>query len=353
MKNSKYGSTLLSSTLNSPLFRGGWWGRTIRALEGQFLLALFLLLVVPVMDATEPVRVGIAWQRSVDNYDRVIHSITAAGGEPVILPQLRPAGWEYEGVNILPTYLGEHGMLLQPWADQVKRDTWHGTNADEALQGVQAVVFLGGGDVCPTLFATPQTWHGIAAEGDHDATRDVSEYLTMAYCLDHDIPVLGLCRGMQLLGVVSGAPLIQDLPTYYSRLGKTDHYVHRSDYDYEGNRHYSPHDVVVTNRRSLLWSIVHTDTIHGAPSWHHQAVGDVTGTPLRVTGVAEHDGVTVIEAIERPDKRWVLGVQFHPETAVRKHLHHEDDEHRFMSLRQGLAYFRALIQAAASSQAKE
>ena len=344
---------MLSSTLNSPLFRGGWWGRTIRALEGQFLLALFLLLVVPVMDATEPVRVGIAWQRSVDNYDRVIHSITAAGGEPVILPQLRPAGWEYEGVNILPTYLGEHGMLLQPWADQVKRDTWHGTNADEALQGVQAVVFLGGGDVCPTLFATPQTWHGIAAEGDHDATRDVSEYLTMAYCLDHDIPVLGLCRGMQLLGVVSGAPLIQDLPTYYSRLGKTDHYVHRSDYDYEGNRHYSPHDVVVTNRRSLLWSIVHTDTIHGAPSWHHQAVGDVTGTPLRVTGVAEHDGVTVIEAIERPDKRWVLGVQFHPETAVRKHLHHEDDEHRFMSLRQGLAYFRALIQAAASSQAKE
>ncbi|MBR1726542.1 MAG: gamma-glutamyl-gamma-aminobutyrate hydrolase family protein [Muribaculaceae bacterium] len=207
------------------------------------------------------------------------------------------------------------------------------------------MVFLGGGDVCPTLFATPQPWHGIEAETNHDATRDVSEFLTMAYCLDHDIPILGLCRGMQLLGVVSGAPLIQDLPTYYTCLGKTDHYVHRSDYDYEGNRHYSPHDVVVTNRRSLLWSIVHTDTIHGAPSWHHQAVGDVTGTPLRVTGVAEHDGITVIEAIERPDKRWVLGVQYHPETAVRKHMHHEDDEARFMSLNEGLAYFRALLQA--------
>ena len=174
--------------------------------------------------------------------------------------------------------------------------------------------------MCPTLFATPQTWHGIETESDHDATRDVSEYLTMAYCLDHDIPVLGLCRGMQLLGVVSGAPLIQDLPTHYNCLGKTDHFVHRSDRDREGNRRYTPHDVVVTNRRSLLWSIVHTDTIHGAPSFHHQAVGDVTGTPLRVTGIAEHDGVTVIEAIERPDKRWVLGVQYHPETAVRKHL---------------------------------
>ena len=309
-------------------------------------LILCLVMVVPAMSGTEPVRVGIAWQRSVDNYDRIIHSIVAAGGEPVILEQLRPAGWDYDGKNISSAYLGEHGILQQPWADQVKRDTWHGSNADKALQGVQAVVFLGGGDVCPTLFATPQTWHGMEAEGDHDATRDVSEYLTMAYCLDHDIPVLGLCRGMQLLGVVSGAPLIQDLPTYYTCLGKTDHYVHRSDYDYEGNRHYSPHDVVVTNRRSLLWSIVHTDTIHGAPSWHHQAVGDVTGTPLRVTGVAEHDGITVIEAIERPDKRWVLGVQYHPETAVRKHMHHEPDEARFMSLNEGLAYFRALIQAA-------
>lgn len=302
------------------------------------------------------VRVGIAWQRSVDNYDRVIHSIVAAGGEPVILEQLRPAGWDYEGKNISAAYLGEHGILLQPWADRVKRDTWHGSHAEEVLKDVQAVVFLGGGDVCPTLFATPQTWHGIESEGDHDATRDVSEYLTMAYCLDHDIPVLGLCRGMQLLGVVSGAPLIQDLPTYYEGLGKTDHYVHRSDYDHEGNRHYVAHDVIVTDRHSLLWSIVHTDTIHGAPSWHHQAVGDVTGTPLRVTGVtgvAEHDGVTVNEAIERPDKRWALGVQFHPETAVRKHLHHEADEDRFMSLRQGLAYFRALIQAAASTQAKE
>ena len=322
--------------------------KTHNILRHWLVLLLALVLVVPTMSSAEPVRVGIAWQRSVDNYDRIIHSIVAVGGEPVILPQLRPAGWEYEGTNISPTYLGEHGMLLQPWADQVKRDTWHGTNAEEALQGIQAVVFLGGGDVCPTLFSTPQTWHGIETESDHDATRDVSEYLTMAYCLDHDIPVLGLCRGMQLLGVVSGAPLIQDLPTHYNCLGKTDHFVHRSDRDREGNRRYTPHDVVVTNRRSLLWSIVHTDTIHGAPSFHHQAVGDVTGTPLRVTGVAEHDGVTVIEAIERPDKRWVLGVQYHPETAVRKHLDHEPDENRFMSLREGLAYFRALLQAAAS-----
>lgn len=305
-----------------------------------------LLMATLAASGSEPVRVGIAWQRSVENYDRAIHSIVAAGGEPVLLPQVRPAGWHYDGKNISPAYLGEHGILLQPWADRIKHATWHDSNAEEALQGVQAVVFLGGGDVCPTLLAVPQTWHGIETEGNHDATRDVSEYLTMAYCLDHDIPLLGLCRGMQLLGVVSGASLIQDLPTHYSSLGKDDQAVHRSDYDREGNRHYTAHDVVVTERRSLLWSIVRTDTIHGAPSWHHQAVGDVTGTPLRVTAVTSHDGVAVIEAIEHPDKWWTLGVQYHPETAVRKHLHHEDDEGLFMSLGDGLKYFKALIQAA-------
>lgn len=311
------------------------------------LMALWVFLVLgTVTHATQPVRVGVAWQRSVDNYDRIVHSILAAGGEPVPLPQLRPAGWDYDGENISAAYIDEHGILLQPWADQVKRETWRCTHAEDVMNGVQAVVFLGGGDVCPTLFATPQPWHGIETEGVHDTTRDVSEYLTMAYCLDHDIPVLGLCRGMQLLGIVSGATLIQDLPSYYAGIGKADHYVHRSDYDHEGKRHYTPHDVVVTTHQSLLWDIVHTDTIHNVPSWHHQAIDDVTGTPLRVTAVTVDDGVTVIEAIERTDKHWALGVQYHPETAVRKHLDHEPDENLFMSTQEGLAYFRALLQAA-------
>ena len=311
---------------------------------------IFLLLAWAALCVGAQVRVGIAWQRSVDNYDRVIHSIVAAGAEPVILEQLRPAALDYDGINVRDSLLDEHGILLQPWADRVKRDTWHGSRADEALRDIDAVVFLGGGDVCPTLFAVPQPWHGIEAETNHDATRDLSEYLTMAYCLDHDIPLLGLCRGMQLLGIVSGAPLIQDLGTHLASLGKRDRYVHRGDRDREGNRHYVAHDVVVTDRHSLLWSIARTDTIHGAPSWHHQVVSDVTGTPLRVTAIACDDGVDIIEAIERTDKRFALGVQYHPETAVRKHLDHEPDEALFMSVDEGLAYFRALVQAAQSSK---
>ena len=291
------------------------------------------------------VRVGLAWQPNEASYERVILSIEAAGGEAVILPQMRPAGFEYDGLALCTKYVDEMGVLLQEYADMVKCNTWHGTDADEVMAGIQAVVFLGGEDISSTLFAVPQTWHGIADDSPANATRDVSEFLTMAYCLDHDLPVLGLCRGMQVLGVVSGAPLIQDLPTYYESLGIPYHYLHRMQRDAEGNRYYTPHDVTVTDHNSLLYAITGCDTIRDVTSWHHQVVGDVTGTPLRVTGVTMTDGMPVIEAIERTDKRFALGVQYHPEEAVRKHLTDQPDADCFMPLDEALAYFRALIGA--------
>ena len=299
------------------------------------------------------VRVGLAWQPNEASYERVILSIEAAGGEAVILPQMRPAEFEYDGMALCAKYIDESGVLLQEYADLVKRDTYHGTDAEEVMAGIQAVVFLGGEDISSTLFAVPQTWHGIADDSPANATRDVSEYLTMAYCLDHDLPVLGLCRGMQVLGVVSGAPLIQDLPTYYESLGIPYHYLHRMQRDAEGKRYYTPHDVTVTDHNSLLFAIAGSDTIRAVPSWHHQVVGDVTGTSLRVTGVTMTDGMPVIEAIERTDKRFALGVQFHPEEAVRKHLTDQPDADHFMPLDEAIAYFRALIGAVSESSNKK
>lgn len=307
------------------------------------LLALVVSLSATADDGSR-VRVGIAWQPSDAAYDRVVRSIELAGGEAVILPQLRPAGFDYDGAKINPKYVDAAGVLLQPYADIVKRDTYHGTDADELLAGVQAVVFLGGGDISSTLFAVPQTWHGIADDSPANATRDVSEYLTMAYCLDHDIPVLGLCRGMQMLGVVSGAPLIQDLTTYFEGLDKQYHYLHRMQRDAKGKRYYTPHDVWITDTSSLLYSTCGSEVIHDVPSWHHQVVGDVTGTPLRVTGTTLTDGVEIIEAIERTDKRFALGVQYHPEEAIRKHLDKESDASRFMPIDEAVKYFTALIE---------
>ena len=308
-----------------------------------WVTALMSLLVVFTMSGGEAVRVGIAWQPTAASYDRVILSIEQAGGEAVILPQLRPAGFDYDGMALCPKYTDEMGVLRQEYADIVKRDTYHGTNAEELLAGVQAVVFLGGGDISSTLFAVQQPWHNIADDSPANATRDVSEYLTMAYCLDHDIPVLGLCRGMQLLGVVSGASLIQDLGKFFDEMGKKYQYLHRMQRDAEGKRYYTPHDVTVTDSASLLFAIAGTDVIRNVPSWHHQAVGDVTGTPLKVTGVTTTDGVDIIEAIERTDKHFALGVQFHPEEAIRKDLTDQPDANRFMPLEEAVKYFTALI----------
>ena len=165
----------------------------------------------------------------------------------------------------------------------------------------------------------------------------------MAYCLDHDIPVLGLCRGMQMLGVVSGAPLIQDLTTYFEEMGRPYHYLHRMQRDAQGNRYYTPHDVTVIDRQSLLYTIAGVDTIRDVPSWHHQVVGNVTGTPLRVTAVTSTDGVDIIEAIERTDKRFALGVQYHPEEAISKHINAKPDADRFMPVSEAVKYFTALI----------
>ena len=313
-----------------------------------WMLALLVWVTALVVTAggTSRVRVGMAWQPNEAAYERVIMSIEAAGGEAVILPQLRPAGFEYDSVALSSKYVDEMGVLMPRYADIVKRETYHGTCADSLMRGVQAVVFLGGGDISSTLFAEPQPWHGIADDSPANATRDVSEYLTMTYCLDHDIPVLGLCRGMQMLGVASGAPLIQDLGKYFDEMGVSYHYLHREQRDAEGNRHYTPHDVIVTERNSLLYTIAQREMIHDVPSWHHQVVGSVEDTPLRVTGVTPTDGLNIIEAIERTDKTFALGVQFHPEEAVRKHIKSTDDAARFMPLEEAVAYFKALIQAA-------
>ncbi|MCR5090639.1 MAG: gamma-glutamyl-gamma-aminobutyrate hydrolase family protein [Oscillospiraceae bacterium] len=59
-----------------------------------------------------------------------------------------------------------------------------------------------------------------------------------------------------------------------------------------------------------------TDLLKNVPSWHHQAVRDVAGTRLVVTAATDTCGIDIIEAVERPDKTFVLGLQFHPEIAV-------------------------------------
>ena len=99
-----------------------------------------LLCVCNVASADDVVRVGMAWQPNEKAYDRVVRSIELAGGEAVILPQMRPVGFEYEDSVLQAKYLDNDGVLLQQYADKVKRDTYHGTAIDSLMHGIDAVV---------------------------------------------------------------------------------------------------------------------------------------------------------------------------------------------------------------------
>ena len=297
---------------------------------------------------TDEVLIGIAWRADTESefYTNVVRAIEEAGGIPVMLDQVYPNGYTLEGSILSASYTDEQGILLQTFADEVKTLPASGSNVAAAVGSVSAVVFTGGEDISPTLMRTPEPWHGIEEEKDYNVTRDVSDYLTLAYCLEQDMPVMGMCRGMQMLSVVSGATLIQDIPTYFDGQGITYEFMHRNQCQPGQYRDYASHVVSVTNRESHLYHITATDTIIGVPSWHHQCVGSVSGTPLVVTGVTNTHGIDIIEAVERADKTFCVGLQFHPEAAIVKHLDHVANASQFMSYDHALLYFKELVRQA-------
>ncbi|GAA2671213.1 MULTISPECIES: gamma-glutamyl-gamma-aminobutyrate hydrolase family protein [Actinoplanes] len=159
----------------------------------------------------------------------------------------------------------------------------------DVLRMLDGLVVSGGPDIGPELYG--------AEPGPHTVThpdRDAAEMPLLRAALDRDLPVLGVCRGMQLLVAASGGTLHQHLPDV---LGHERHRVAPGVY--------SDHDAVFTPGSRIAGLMGADVTIN---CFHHQGVSD-PGT-LTVTGRAE-DGLP--EAVEDPERRFVLGVQWHPE----------------------------------------
>ena len=301
-----------------------------------------------------PVRIGIAWRGDSTSisYTSALQSVREAGGVPVPLPLLKSPFMEYEGDELLAQYTDAHGIVLQEYADKVKTSPFAGQDIASLLATLDGLVFTGGADISPTFYKTPEPWHGIEAEGNCDGRRDVSDYILMRWCLDQEptLPVLCICRGMQMLSVVSGAQMIQDLRTYFEAQGLQYADEHRTEPTAEHGRDFAVHDVTVTDPKSLLRQIVGSETVSSVPSWHHQAVLSVEGTPLKVTAVTKTSGIDIIEAVERTDKPFFIGLQYHPEVAVAKHANGAADASRFMDYDSALCYFRALIKQGSKKQ---
>ena len=192
-----------------------------------FMIALILSMNLTAVCQAEIIPIsgkpliGIAWCSDTDSefFTNVCEAVEEADGNWIMLDQVPSADLKYNGEGKLTEGVTTLGALDEAAAKPVRLNTWRDSNAADAIKSVSLVLFIGGEDISPSLFYSPEPWHGIADEIDFSAERDVSDYLTMAYCLDHDISVMGFCRGMQMMSVVSGTTIIQDLPAYFAELG--------------------------------------------------------------------------------------------------------------------------------------
>lgn len=164
-----------------------------------------------------------------------------------------------------------------------------------SLGNYSGLVLTGGTDVDPALYREAR--HANTEEPDSE--RDFIEASLLEQAMARDLPVLAICRGLQLLNVCAGGTLIQHLDS-------TDRHVKR-----KGDRGLPVHTVTI-EPDTLLSSIAGTHTWH-VNSRHHQAVKTI-GKNLRVCAFDPEDGT--VEALERPDRRYVLAVQWHPEDQI-------------------------------------
>lgn len=162
---------------------------------------------------------------------------------------------------------------------------------DETLDALDGIVFSGGADVDPALYGAephPET-------DSPQAHRDAAELALLEAALARDLPTLAICRGFQLLNVARGGDLVQHLPE------EVGHDAHK-----QVPGEFAVHPVEVREGTRLASLVGEHPQV---TSHHHQAVRRV-GTGLVEAAWAE-DGT--VEGVEDPARRFVLGVQWHPE----------------------------------------
>lgn len=193
-----------------------------------------------------------------------IESVLMAGGVPLLLP---PVTAEYHAV--LDAYYAQLDGLMIP----------------------------GGGDIDPQLYGAerhPKTDNILEA-------RDYSELYLVRKAVAAGMPVLGICRGIQVINVAMGGTLIQDIPD------ATGAQAHNESAQLENWQHMA-HDMLIDEQAELA-RMLGTTSIP-VNSLHHQAL-DRVGDGLRVVARSD-DGV--VEAIESTNHNFIVAVQCHPET---------------------------------------
>lgn len=189
-----------------------------------------------------------------------VESIRRAGGIPIILPPVQSS-----------------------------------EEANEVLKLIQGLILTGGGDISPTyLKEVPH--RGI---GGCFPERDMAEIMFAQLAMERDLPLLGICRGIQVLVIAAGGKIYQDISTQYPTA---------MEHTQTAPRQYVWHDVDI-EEDSLLFRLL-GETRIGVNSLHHQSV---SGIPQGFRKNAwACDGI--IEGIEKIEAKFCIGVQWHPES---------------------------------------
>jgi putative glutamine amidotransferase len=169
----------------------------------------------------------------------------------------------------------------------------------ETLSHLDGLLLPGGGDVDPNNYEQEQ----IVEMWGIDPERDRVEIALAREAMQMDLPLLGICRGVQILNVAMGGSLWGDIRSQYP----SD--IAHDNYNGDHPRNYIAHKVCV-EPHSKLHAILGIDA--QVNSLHHQGVKQV-GAGLQVVATAP-DGF--IEGLEAPDRRFAVGVQWHPENLV-------------------------------------
>jgi putative glutamine amidotransferase len=185
-------------------------------------------------------------------------------------------------------HAGARALLVPPSAEGV----------EETLDALDGLVFSGGSDLDPDSY-------GADAHAETTGTRperDRGELALLEAALERDMPVLAVCRGFQVLNVARGGDLVQHLPEV---VGSEQHREVRGTF--------SDHGVKIDDG-SLLGTVLGTTA--PVKSHHHQGVGRI-GDGLREVAWAD-DGT--IEGLEDPERRFAVGVLWHPEAGEDRKL---------------------------------
>jgi putative glutamine amidotransferase len=180
--------------------------------------------------------------------------------------------------------------------------------SEETLQGIfgrlDGLMLPGGEDVDPAAYGAerhPQL-------GPTDKERDRTELLLTQWALAAGMPLLGVCRGAQVMNVACGGTLYQDLHSERPDFQKHDYFPPKFE------RFRISHGIRVEEESRLAHAV---GTLHEVNSMHHQGIAAL-GRGLRAVAVAE-DGLT--EAVEMPGLPFVVGVQWHPEELAKTDPH--------------------------------